>query len=242
MTENDLETGNGVVSVRDAQTFQVLAEYASHGIGPHELIMMPDGFTLAVANGGIKTFPETGRVKLNRGRFESSLAYIDSRTGRLLGSFPVPLPQLSLRHLAISPSGQVAAALQYQEDHDATGRPLLAFHHGEAALQMADAPQYAWNRMANYAASIAYDMASHRYALTCPRGNVLSFWEGDRRYAGHIDLPKVSGIAFGTTGGFASNELGQIYQIDMNPLNATLHASYPGLQWDNHLYLKSVNS
>jgi len=82
VTENDIEAGQGLVTVRDADDFRVLAEYRTDGIGPHELLLMPDGVTLAVANGGIQTLPETGRVKLNRGRIETSLVYLDSRDGR----------------------------------------------------------------------------------------------------------------------------------------------------------------
>src|SRR5690606_6230349 len=158
-TENDIDTGDGVVSVRDARDFSVLDEYPTHGIGPHELLLMPDGVTLVVANGGVLTFPETGRVKLNRGRIVSSLAYIDSRDGKLIDKFVVPIPQMSLRHLAVTPDGQVGGAMQY-EGNRKEGQPLMIFHHGETALQLASASQAAWERMANYAASIAYDTHS----------------------------------------------------------------------------------
>jgi hypothetical protein len=50
-------------------------------------------------------------------------------------------------------------------------------------------------------------------------------------------LPKVSGIAFGRGQGFASNELGEVYRLELPRLDATLHAKLPGIQWDNHLYL-----
>lgn len=235
-TENDIDTGDGVISVRDASDFRVLDEYPSYGIGPHELLMMPDGRTLVVANGGIKTFPETGRVKLNRGKIVSSLAYIDSRSGKLLASFPVPLPHLSLRHLAIAPDGQVAGAMQY-EGEEASGQPLLLFHRGEASLKIADAPQPAWNRMANYAASIAYDRQNQCFAITCPKGDTIAVWKADRRYRGKIAFAKASGVTFVDGKGYASNELGQIYQFDAPALKAKLYADKTGLEWDNHLFV-----
>ncbi len=237
VTENDIESGQGLVTVRDADDFGVLAEYRTHGIGPHELLLMPDGVTLAVANGGIQTFPETGRVKLNRGRIETSLAYLDSRDGRLLGRYPLPTTQHSLRHLAVAPDGKLAAALQFEGDRSQPGMPLFVFHHGEAALRFAEAPQAAWDRMRHYAASVAYDPAVGRFAITCPYGGVVACWDAGGEFAGLIDVPKVSGIAFGHGQGFASNELGDVYRIDLLRRQAAVILRLDGLQWDNHLFL-----
>lgn len=240
VTENDVDKGHGLVVAHDADDFRVLAEFRTHGIGPHELLLMPDGVTLAVANGGIQTLPETGRVKLNRGRIESSLAYLDSRDGTLLGRYLVPSTQQSLRHLALTPEGRIAAALQFEGDKSGPGVPLMMLHHGESQLKFANAPQDAWDRMRHYAASIAYDAASRRFALTCPMGNVIACWNIGGEYAGMIDVPKVSGIAFEDGEGFASNELGEVYRIDAARLEANLLARLDGIQWDNHLYLASA--
>jgi uncharacterized protein len=127
--------------------------------------------------------------------------------------------------------------LQFEGDRNQPGVPLMVFHHGESALQFADAPQAAWDRMHHYAASVAFDPASMRFALTCPRGDVIACWSMAGNYAGLIDLPKVSGIAFGMGLGFASNELGEVYRLDLPHLGARLQAKLPGMQWDNHLYL-----
>ena len=239
VTENDVESGQGLVTVRDAGDFRLLAEYRTHGVDPHELLLMPDGVTLAVANGGVRTLPETGRVKLNRGRIESSLAYLDSRDGRLLGLFPVPSTRLSLRHLALAPDGKLAAALQFEGDRTQPGTPLMMFHRGESALQFAVAPQAGWDRMRHYAASVGYDPASGRFALSCPLGDAIGCWsaKGDSAYAGVIAVPKASGIAFGAGQGFASNDSGEIYELDLVRMTARRHARFDGLQWDNHLYI-----
>lgn len=237
VTENDIDAGQGLVTVRDAEDFRVLAEYRTHGIGPHELLLMPDGVTLVVANGGIQTLPETGRVKLNRGRIDTSLVYLDSRDGRLLGRYPLPTTHTSLRHLALTPDGLLAAALQFEGDRTQPGTPLMVFHRGENALQFAGAPQAAWDRMQHYAASIAYDPASARFALTCPVGDVIACWDTGGEFTGLIDVPKVSGIAFNASQGFASNESGEVYRLDLSLMRASLHAKLLGVQWDNHLCL-----
>ena len=47
-----------MIGVRDAQDgYRQIGELPSDGIGPHEATLMPDGKTLVVANGGIRTHP-----------------------------------------------------------------------------------------------------------------------------------------------------------------------------------------
>jgi len=60
----------------------------------------------------------------------------------------------------------------------------MVFHQGESALQFAEAPQEAWERMRHYAASVAYDRANMRFALTCPVGSVIACWDAGGKYAG----------------------------------------------------------
>ena len=126
--------------------------------------------------------------------------------------------------------------MQY-EGNRKEGQALMIFHKGETELQLAAAPQEAWERMANYAASIAYDERSQCFAITCPKGDTTAFWNADRSFKGELPLAKASGVTFDQGQGYVSNELGEIYRVDMSNLQANLHAHHPGLEWDNHLYL-----
>ena len=108
--ENAFETGDGMIGVYDVSGgFRRVTEFASHGIGPHEIVMMPDGRTLCVANGGIRTHPDQGRQKLNLATMAPSVVFIDTVTGELKSSHALPsgLHRLSLRHMAIDRRGQV---------------------------------------------------------------------------------------------------------------------------------------
>ncbi len=71
-TETRLDTGAGLIGVRDARTLAKRAEWPTHGMDPHELVLDTDG-SLIVANGGIPTQPETGRQKLHLDKMDSSL-------------------------------------------------------------------------------------------------------------------------------------------------------------------------
>jgi hypothetical protein len=51
-TETNLETGQGLIGLRDAATLEKTGEWPTHGMDPHELLLDADG-SLVVANGGI---------------------------------------------------------------------------------------------------------------------------------------------------------------------------------------------
>src|SRR5690606_36502924 len=57
-TENDTrDAGRGVLGIYrfEEQRLVRTGEHPTHGIGPHQLLWMPDGETLVIANGGIRT-------------------------------------------------------------------------------------------------------------------------------------------------------------------------------------------
>lgn len=106
--ENDIATGQGRIGVWDRGAgYRRLDEFTSAGIGPHEILRLPGG-TLAVANGGIRTHPATGRDKLNIDTMRPNLAVFD--TDGLLTDFaevPDAIHLNSLRHIASAPDGTV---------------------------------------------------------------------------------------------------------------------------------------
>ena len=73
-----LPGGNGVIGVYDAATgFARVAEFASGGHDPHQLLALGD--ELVVANGGLLTHPDAPGVKLNIDTMDSSVVRIDAR-------------------------------------------------------------------------------------------------------------------------------------------------------------------
>ncbi|MDP6887814.1 MAG: DUF1513 domain-containing protein, partial [SAR324 cluster bacterium] len=81
-TENEYETGDGVIGVYDVRDgYKLVETIQTYGIGPHEIVFLGDGKTMVVANGGIMTHPESGRHKLNLAEMDSSLVYIEINSG-----------------------------------------------------------------------------------------------------------------------------------------------------------------
>jgi uncharacterized protein len=189
-SENDFGSGQGVIGIRDAEDgYRQVGEFASHGIGPHEVTLMPDGATLVAANGGIRTHPDHDRAKLNLDTMQPSLAYLDLASGRLCEAFGLAprLHRLSIRHLAVNRDGLVAIAMQY-EGSKADHVPLVGLHDG-GEIRLLEAPAAIERRMRQYAGSIAFDGSGRLLAVSCPRGNLITFW--DARAGGLIDHVEV---------------------------------------------------
>lgn len=181
-TETNLETGAGLVGVRDAASFEKMAEWATGGMDPHELLLDADG-TLLVANGGIPTLPETGRLKIGLERMDASLVRLDTRSGALKGQWRLDDPRLSVRHIAWCASRQGRAlgiALQAEHDDPAKKQdaPVLALFDGRG-LRAVQAPR----PLAGYGGDIA--CAGGRIAVSCPRaGGVALYDAGEGSWAG----------------------------------------------------------
>lgn len=137
-TETDLKTGRGRIGVRDRRTLRKLAEFDTHGIDPHQLLLDREGH-LIVANGGVPRTPADKKFDLHR--MDSSLVRLDATNGTLLRQWRLDDPRLSLRHLAWSRgTGDADAILgiAIQAEHDDTATraaaPILAVLDGEQLL------------------------------------------------------------------------------------------------------------
>jgi len=179
-SETDLETGAGLIGVRDARTLRKLDEWPTHGMDPHELLWLPDSAQkpqLVVANGGIPTLPETGRLKIQLDRMDSSLVQIDANTGTLTAQWRLNDQRLSLRHIAWHPSRskpQPLLGMALQAEHDDAERkqtaPLLALWRPGQAIQLASNPP-----LAGYGGDIA--PTTQGFAVSAPKANGVALWQ-----------------------------------------------------------------
>lgn len=188
-TETDLDNAQGRLSMRDTKTLEKRAEWATHGMDPHELIVLsqrvgdiPAG-SLLVANGGIPTLPETGRSKRQLDRMDASLVALDPRDGTRLGQWRLDDPYLSIRHLAWDPvSRTVGIALQAEHpDADAKRRaPVFAAWDGQR-LQAA----LAQPAVQGYGGDICA-LPEGGFVVSCPRADALALFGADARWSQNV--------------------------------------------------------
>lgn len=242
-TELEYSTGEGVLGLYDVGSgYRRIGEYRSGGLDPHEALLLDDGVTLVVANGGILTDPDAPGIKLNRDDMDSSLAYIDTRDGKLIARHRLPddYAQLSLRHLALAENGTVAVAMQY-EGPSSDRVPLVVTHRlGDSTLATLTVPDQSLGRLRNYCGSIAFDATSRVLAVTSPVGGVAAFWStGDRQFVGVAEMGDVCGLAAGARVGefVIASGLGgaaMVSAAERHPQSLTTDA-IASAHWDNHL-------
>tara|TARA_B100001123_G_scaffold438728_1_gene574123 strand:+ start:229 stop:1368 length:1140 start_codon:yes stop_codon:yes gene_type:complete len=202
-TENQFETGDGIIGVWDLTSVpKRLRQFPSYGVGPHEIVLNPNGKTLIVANGGIRTHPETGRRKLNLPIMSSNLTYIDRETGAKLVTTKFEgerLRTLSIRHLAITEDETVCLGLQDQNPQG-DSVPLVAIkRRGSCILHPVKASSEIIQRMRSYTGSVAFDSSFCVAAVSAPRGNFVTFWDISSGMFLH-NCPIIDGCGVAPTG------------------------------------------
>ena len=238
-TENDYEKERGVIAVRDGKTLQLIGEFPSFGVGPHEVTPSVDGKTLVVANGGILERPETGREKLNVSSMDPSLAYVDIASGSLLGEFRTGNHFLGMRHLSVSPDGTVAVAIQNEGPVD-VATPLLAIHRPGEDLRLLHAPESVLRSMNHFGLSVCMDPQTSIVGLTCPKGNVVVFWDAKSgEYLRTLNIVDASGITLSHDAGsfLITSGTGQMTLLPIHGFktNTPKIIKVEGSKWDNHI-------
>ena len=196
VTENDTVSLDGKIGIYDAcDHYQKIAEYDSHGIGPHELIMHPDGETLVIANGGIKT-EQASREELNLDSMRPSLAYLNRHTGDLLEQIMPEHNQMSVRHLAMHDDGTVMIGIQFQGEKHINVPLVLTHKRGEPDFKPLIMPNNQWQRFHQYIASVAVDSERNLLCVTTPIGGCAAIYDlNTRTLIDDISLPDCAGAA-----------------------------------------------
>ncbi|MGE8295524.1 MAG: DUF1513 domain-containing protein [Pseudomonas sp.] len=238
-TENDTtEPGRGVLGVYHlvGERLQRSDEHSTHGIGPHQLLWMPDGETLVVANGGIRTEAES-RVEMNLDAMEASLVLMQ-RDGSLVSKEYLAEQQNSIRHLAVARDGTVVSGQQYMGDmHDAV--PLLAIKRPGQPYQPFALDEAQRAAMNQYTASVAIHDELRLLAMTAPRGNRFFIWDLDSAEVRlDVPLPDCAGVGAVVDGFVVTSGQGRCRLYDCRSARIVTDAlQLPAGLWDNHLRL-----
>ncbi len=241
---NDTHGEHGRIGVwrfnHTAGTLERINEFYSYGIGPHELLLMPDQETLVIANGGIRTHPDSERDKLNIDIMQPSLVYIERQTGKLLEmhSLPAEYHQASIRHIDVNASSQVAIAIQF-EGEPFMSAPLIATHRRGEAIRTLMAPEQVQSQLQQYVGSIRFDHSGRFFVASCPRANVLTFWDAENgEFISQLRARDVCGVCAYGNGFVFSTGTGRLAYFDLEQdslENITDEQELRGLFWDNHL-------
>jgi hypothetical protein len=231
--EVDNATGAGRIGVwRRAPGYRRTAQFASGGIGPHEILRLPDQDVLVVANGGIIAALNDDRTKLNIDEMRPNLTYI-SAAGQILDQMALP-PEFhknSIRHLAVSEAGEVAFAMQWEGAREGAP-PLVGLHRRGEAARLLEIPAMISYRMAGYIGSIAWAQGDGGIAVSCPKGNLLVLFSAAGDFIRAVQRPDVCGLAAADGRFIATDGFGGISAVTAQGISPL---SQNELAWDNHL-------
>lgn len=231
-TENAYDTGEGRIGVWDrARRFTRVDEFSSGGIGPHEIILLPSG-DLAVANGGIRTHPESGRDKLNLDTMQSNLTILSPDGSVLDQAFLSEEHQLnSLRHIAPLPNGTIGCGCQWQGDIFETPS-LFAIYTGAGQLASSQMDEALLRSLRGYIGSVA-SLARDQFVATSPRGNSAVVMDQIGNVMRTIRSYDVCGVATTSRNQtLMSNGDGAIHELNEKD---DFQVAQHDLAFDNHL-------
>jgi hypothetical protein len=208
VTENDTVSLAGKIGIYDANdAYKKVAEFDSHGIGPHELIMHPDGETLVIANGGIKT-EQASREELNLDTMRPSLVYLNRHDGTLLEQVIPEHNQMSVRHLAMHDDGSVMIGIQFQGEKHINVPLVLTHKRGDSNFKPLIMPNNQWQRFHQYIASVAVDSDRNLLCVTTPIGGCAAIYDlHTRELIDDVSLPDCAGASVSSNIGTSTSRI-----------------------------------
>jgi hypothetical protein len=175
--ETDRKTGDGWVTVRDVRNLKKVAEFRTHGIDPHQILVDTDGMLL-VANGGIPRTPSGDKRDLDR--MDPNLVRMNPANGEKLGIWSLRDKRLSPHHIAWNRpvgsgvGGQRLLGIGLQAEHDEPNKryeaPLLAVWDGKELT----IPSYMVAK--GYAGDVTAG-PNGGFVLTAQRANQILLWQ-----------------------------------------------------------------
>jgi hypothetical protein len=238
-TENDEGRHEGAIGIYDARAnYKRIGEFPTFGIGPHDIALLPDGKTLVVANGGIdKRHDDTGGREL--ADIRSDLAYLDWQAQRLVERVALELRymRLSIRHLALTEAGDVAAALQDSADVPDLDFPLGFLHRAGGAPRWLAAPEGGWASLRGYCGAAATDRGAGLIAMSSPRGNRVGLWDESGAALEALAIHDGCGLsATGTNGEIlVSSGNGELFSATRENKEPALRGANGEFRFDNHM-------
>ena len=211
VTENDTVSLAGKIGVYDTNdAYKKVAEFNSYGIGPHELIMHPDGETLVIANGGIKT-EQASREELNLDTMRPSLVYLNRHDGTLLEQVVPEHNQMSIRHLAMHNDGTVMIGIQFQGEKHINVPLVLTHQRGDVSFTPLTMPNNQWQRFHQYIASVAVDSDRNLLCVTTPIGGCAAIYDlHTRELIDDVSLPDCAGASVLSSNSAITNNVDDI--------------------------------
>ena len=232
-SENEISSGHGRVGIWNSNNnYTRVDQYSSGGIGPHEIVTLNEPDSLVIANGGIRTHPNTGRKKLNLDTMSSNISIME-KTGKITQTFSLQDKYRlnSIRHLTVC-NNSVACGFQWQGDHFEAPPLMAILFTKNGKLRLINQNEGTRRRMGGYIGSISFSKDGNKLCCTSPSSNIVSVYDFESGRTQQFNCLDASGVAPSENGFLISSGIGKLYSIDDEGINLVKshHISF-----DNHL-------
>lgn len=165
-TETLLSSGEGLISVRDAQSLQTLGEFPTYGKNPHDCKLIENGQVLAITNGGgALDDPDLGCV-----------TYVDVNSQKLLEKFEMQDARFNTGHLAIAKNDELVVVSAPRSGLSEQNPGAISIANDKHLLQVLKKPKHIIKRMQSETLSVCIHPHKDVFAATSPLGGFVSFW------------------------------------------------------------------
>ena len=242
-TETDVRDGRrGYITVRDGNTFEILGDFPSHGLAPHDCRFALDGTTLIVAHGGSGA---------GRDADPPGVAFVDVRDGKALDVVPMPSPHLNAGHLDLTDAGDLALVSAPREGYDpARACGGVSLRPAGGAFSTMLAPEAVVKALIGETLSVAIHPESRVVGATTPLGNYVTFWSLDTGALVHtLRVPNPLGIALTLDGDAVLINFGspprvaRVHADTLRPVDTPENRrGYPSLASGSHIYVDDASA
>lgn len=233
VVEAEHQTERGRLSVRDGATLEVIGDLPTHGVAPHDCVLVDEGKTLVITNGGGA-----------RGTTDTpSVTFVDLATGALKERLGIASAEINAGHIAVGEGGAIvvsSAPRSGLSEVSSPGGVSLRANATERLTTMRK-PADVVRRMLGESLSVALHPRGIA-AVTNPRGDLLTYWSvTEKRLVKSIDVARPRGVIVsrdGTRFIVACGHDAMVRLADAETLAWAMHRVFPrGVFGGSHVFL-----
>lgn len=196
--EIDTASHEGLLTVRDARTWEVMRTVPTGGKNPHDAVLLGDLRTLVVTNGGGDATDATTDAA-------PSVTFVDLASSRVVDRVAIGEAAFNAGHVAIARDGSLAVVSAPRDGLPETslgGLSLRGPGSGGTA-ERAREPRDVTDRMTGESLSVAIHEPTRTVLATHPYGDLFTLWSLDeRRLLRAFELEAPRGVTLTLDGRF----------------------------------------
>jgi hypothetical protein len=162
--ETNIDTLQGSINVRNAETFHSTKQLPTLGLSPHDCQL----------NNNVLTVSNTGQS--TSGFHQPSLVKIDLTTEKLVERVKLDNTGLNCGHFHVGDSGDIIIASAPLDTVNESASGGISFYQQDKVAITMTSPEVVIKRMTGEALSIQINKKHQIAAITHPEANLLTFW------------------------------------------------------------------